>query len=138
KTGLSAEFPFGRLTSLLQMKTAEPHPRFGHGLLILQSLPQVPHGESAEAAELALKLNESEQDSTFFGHFLGSWCPGTHALTFATFCPNFLYAPSLAVNLAMNAVRRAWWAATQAFDAGWDFDQAWEFRKTTLGLTGET
>src|SRR5262249_31400743 len=92
--GLSGEFPFGQLSSLLQMKTNEPHPRLGQGLLRLLEIPAGPSGLSnVEAARKALELNEWEQRAGPFAHFLGSWCPGDRALCFVSFFPNGLFAP---------------------------------------------
>jgi hypothetical protein len=125
--GLSAEFPFGDFTSLLQMKTSEVNPGLGHGLLTLLSLPGTETGkENVKAARLALELNELELSSLTRFHFLGSWCPGKQALTFASFLPN---AMRLAAGLPSNLIgfpmmMRAAWAAAEVYRVGFDYHQA--------------
>jgi hypothetical protein len=124
---LRAEFPFGDFTSLLQMETRAENPWLGNGLLALLSVPGTECGkENVEAARLALELNEEEVSSLTRAHFLGSWCPGNQALTFASFLPNAMRLagglPKVLVGTAMTS--RAAWVATEVFRVGFDYHQA--------------
>jgi hypothetical protein len=124
ENGLSAEFPFGDFTSLLQMKTRETNPWLGNGLLALLSVPRTESGkENVKAARLALDLNELEVSSLTRAHFLGSWCPGNQGLTFVSFLPNAMRLagglPKVLVGTAMMS--RAAWVATEVFRVGFDY-----------------
>jgi hypothetical protein len=124
--GVTAEFPFGGLTSLLRLKTEEANPRLGNGLLVLL---EVPAGESGagnlEAARLALTLNERELASLTRCHFLGSWCPGDRVLAFVSFWPNAMHQPGLAWGLIPRAVvDRSFWVAKEVFGMDTDFEAA--------------
>ncbi|HYT87891.1 MAG TPA: hypothetical protein VEL76_04160, partial [Gemmataceae bacterium] len=124
--GVSAEFPFDNFTSLLKLKTEEPNPWLGHGLLTLLSVPAGESGETnVAAARLALELNELELRTLTHSQFLGSWCPGNQALTFVSFLPNAMYLPGLSrvlVGPAMMA--RAAWVAIEVFRVGFDYHRA--------------
>jgi len=129
KDGLCAEFPFGQLSSLLQMKTMEGHPRYGHGLMMQLEIPIPSSGDTdLGAAKMALKLNEMERDDPrAFPHFLGSWCPGERAVCFVSFFPNWLFKVGINQALAQVAMGRTKWAADSLLEAGWDFKKAREF-----------
>ncbi len=113
KSGLCAEFPFPGQSTLLQVSTSEVNPRAGRGLLIRTTLPI--EGQKAEFFRVAMELNETELKSMTRCHFTGSWCAGEHGLTFVSFAPNILSAPSALTNLIWNEVVRAKWVTEEIF-----------------------
>jgi hypothetical protein len=122
ESGLTVEFPFGGFTSLCRIQTNQPHPWFGAGLLVRLT---VPAGGSSEGEpgqmEQALALNGRELDERTRTHFLGSWCPDTHGLTFRTFFPNIWsrFCPGFAPMATLGSRLRAFWAAG-VFGVAWD------------------
>jgi hypothetical protein len=134
--GLSARFPFTQgagdpfapeSSSLLQVRTGEPHPELGHGVFLRLFLP---HGVCAAAgtslASAALRLNGLERDDrTLATACLGGWCveqsepevanfavgPSPPRLAYVLFLPNCLHVPGALVNLAVDMGMRALWAA---------------------------
>lgn len=115
--GLTAEYPFGTRTSLLQMNTEEPHPWLGAGLATRLTLPR---GGVLDDGREALCLNERELSSLTRAPFLGSWCAGPLGLTHTAFLPNALHKAGALTNLAMYAVQRARWTATEVYQEVWD------------------
>lgn len=120
-TGLTAEFPFGKDTSLLTVRTDQRHPRMGSGALLLLRLPW--RGSKNESARLALELNRRELTEITAHHFLGSWCldPGG-GVAFASFLPNLLHSPNVLTNLVFCMARRARWVAERVFGHNWEGD----------------
>ncbi len=111
-SGLTAEFPFGSDTTLLQIVGDAEHPRVGSGVSIHLQLPL--QYEEAKAARLAMELNlaESRSGRTAFP-FLGSWTAFElgegYSPAFVSFLPSIFYAPGMAFNVTMNQVGRAKW-----------------------------
>jgi hypothetical protein len=122
ESGLTVEFPFGNFTSLCRIQTDQPHPWFGAGLLVRLTVPAGGSGEGeAGQMEQALALNERELGERTQTHFLGSWCPDTHGLTFVTFYPNTWsrFCPGFAPMATLGSRLRASWAAG-VFGVAWD------------------
>lgn len=127
--GVDARFPFRsgvdepfapKSSSLLQIRTASPHPELGSGVFLRLFLPVF------EAdAPLPLRLNGLERaDGRFACASLGSWClessepehlelPVRSAprLCHVQFVPNALHVPGSLANLAVDMGHRALWAA---------------------------
>lgn len=119
--GLTAEFPFKGLTSLLRVTTDEDHPRLGHGVSFRLTLPTT-FSCHEEAQRFALELNRKELVSLNRALFLGSWCDGssgTPALTYVSFFPNAAHRPGLLPNLVMSMMLRAKWVAEEVFGDNW-------------------
>lgn len=128
--GVDARFPFRkdvaepfapRSSSLLQIRTAAPHPELGSGVFLRLFLPVF----DADASR-ALRLDELERsDARFACASLGAWCldssepervelPVLSApprLCHVTFLPNALYASGALRNLAVDEGQRALFAA---------------------------
>jgi hypothetical protein len=131
ENGFCAEFPFGAFTSLLQVRTDLSHPFLGNGLYMTLQPHEGPSGwENPEAARMALELNEREQRERLSAHFLGSWCPTP--LCFLSFFPNNSCAKGGTTNLALSAMRRAYWTAVDVFQAGWDFERAVKLKREMM------
>lgn len=106
--GVTIEFPYGRRTSLCQMKADEPHPRLGNGLLLVQSFP-VEHLELSDDAfrTLALQENRRELSEDPKGYGFGSFCYRDGCLHFNSFFPNLIYMPGLLPNFYFQCAARA-------------------------------
>jgi hypothetical protein len=132
--GLSAEFPFGGNTSLLQMSARESHPYLGNGLFILLEVPQGPSGATnPEAARFALELNERELQSVSLAHFLGSWYPGQRALAFVSFFPNSMHMPGLVrIILEKAFITKSYWVAEEVLRTDTDYERAAQEKARTL------
>jgi hypothetical protein len=120
ESGLTVEFPFGDFTSLCRLTTEDRHPWLGAGLLARLSLP-LGTDDEAVRVEQALTLNGRELADLTRTHFLGSWCPDTHGLTYVTFFPNSWNraCPGYAPLAAISSLIRARWAAG-VFEVAWD------------------
>lgn len=121
ETGLTAEYPFGEQTSLLTLKTGEPHPVLGNGLSIQLTLPLMPgEEESLDGVQTALAMNAREVTEHTDSHFTGSWCADPRGLAYRSFFPNLLGGgPGWVTNVVLAMTRRAKWAADvfgRAFD----------------------
>ena len=119
RTRLTAEFPVGSQTSLLQMLTQEPNPRLGNGLLSLLTLPLIAGAGKAGDPELvrsALELNAREVAQLNYCHFLGSWCVDPKGfLTFCHCAPNTLLGirSGWVHDVGTRAFARTRWAGEQ-------------------------
>ena len=92
--GLTVEFPHGAESSLCQMRADAPHPRYGNGLLLLQSFP-VAKQTPEEGSRLALSLNAKELTQRPSGYGLGSYTFRNDIIYFSGFIPNACYPQSL-------------------------------------------
>ena len=105
KNGITAEFPFGTESSLLQSNTNQTHPMVGKGMWVLSSfgLEEIPGGSPINP--LAMNAWEIENaDQPFFG----SWCaPKDGLLNFVTFVPNAISQPAAAKTLILFGIGRA-------------------------------
>jgi hypothetical protein len=105
--GFSVEFPFGRdSSSFLSAIPNKGHPRYGQGLLLLQSFV-APLMDEAEGARLALLFNEAELTCAPLGYGLGSYHYLDGVLHFASFLPNLLLSPEILPHLYYAAAHRA-------------------------------
>jgi hypothetical protein len=133
--GLNARFPFRpgsedplapAASSLLQVRTREPHPELGRGVflrLFLSGGDALLGGRTA--ASVALDLNGEEfSDHRFTGQSLGSWtsessepeselpvAPGPPRLCHVTFLPNYVRVPGALRDAVSDAAKRAAWVA---------------------------
>jgi hypothetical protein len=115
---LTIETPFGARTAMLKLKTDEPHPRLGNGLLATLTLPGLSETES-EMTERSIEMNYLEVTCWLkFGvPLIGNWsaeewCPPEgprFATAFCLFVPNLMYQAGLAENLVLYAMARAKW-----------------------------
>jgi hypothetical protein len=104
--GFTVELPFGDRSSLCRAMADQPHPRYGNGLLLVQSFP-VPGQSDSEGAELALALNATELCEWPFGYGFGSYATSDGMLHFSCFLPNALYRRGLLPNLYYSCAHRA-------------------------------
>ena len=118
--GLTAEFPFGSESSLVQIQTDQAHPIFGNGLLV-RSAFQAGDGLDPKLDFLALNSVEIERAES---NFLGSWIRDDDMLHFATFVPNVLARRNLATNFFLFSVNRARFLSTLLLDDDWS--ETWD------------
>ncbi|TVQ40870.1 MAG: hypothetical protein EA370_03050 [Wenzhouxiangella sp.] len=104
--GLTVEFPYGGMSSLCQINADQPHPRYGSGLLVVQSFPLLSAG-SEDPNALALALNKSELTERPHGYGFGSFVHARGMIVFNAFFPNALYRPGLLPNLYFSCAERA-------------------------------
>lgn len=112
KTGLTLETPFGSDSVLIRLRTEEPHPQLGNGLLATLQLPY--SGDGLMMAQQAAELNFLETISWTGFPQLGSWHTaqnrGTEeGVAFTLFVPSALYKPYIATNIAFWLLARARW-----------------------------
>lgn len=108
RQGLTAEFPFGNFSSLLQIDGALQHPVYGRGLLQLQYFPvSGKKGEDEKWIKKALELNEPCISPVPAGYGFGSYLYRDGMITHVSFIPNALYVPGLLNNLLLSAMGRA-------------------------------
>lgn len=107
--GVTVEFPWeqgavssmvGDCTSMLQIRSDQPHPAAGNGLFYRLSLPT--NFSDEEAQDCAARLNRAELEGIDTPPFFGAWCtmPKSGTVSFAGFWPNLLYQPGTAANIA--------------------------------------
>lgn len=104
--GLTFSLPFGKAVSSCQMKADEPHPRYGNGLLLLQSFP-LTNSSAVAGYKLALDLNAVELTGEPFGYGFGSYAIRDNNLHFSMFIPNSGFRPGMLPNLYASCVQRA-------------------------------
>jgi hypothetical protein len=121
-TGITAEFPFGAESSLMQASREETHPLIGNGLLV-RSAFDLDHVRDACCHDpLALNAWEIEHANQ---PFFGSWCPSKNGrVAFVTFVPNALQHPAAATNSIMLSVGRARTMSTKWL--GDDWSKTWD------------
>lgn len=105
-------------TALVQIRSGEPHPDLGYGLLMLLWLPV--NFDSRSAAQVASDLNEREADSWTDTHLLGAWSTSEAHVVYTSFLPNLVIMSADAAarsarvtNALVSMVIRARWAAQQ-------------------------
>ena len=104
--GFTVEFPWSDQSSLCRAMADQRHPRYGNGLLLLQSFPVTAKSDS-EGAKLALSLNRVELTERPMGYGFGSYVYRDDTLHFTAFLPNALYQPGLLPNIYFSSAQRA-------------------------------
>ncbi len=129
--GFTVEFPYGDQSSLCQTMADQPHPRYGNGLLLLQSFP-VPVESDLEGARLALSFNSNELTEKPFGYGFGSYAYRENTLYFTSFFPNALYRPGMLANIYFSCAQRAREMSLRLAGADWTQD-SFSPRRSALG-----
>jgi hypothetical protein len=83
-----------------------PHPRYGNGLLLLQSF-RAGNLSEEEAIRLALSLNASELTKNPTGYGFGSFCHNDGCIHFTSFLPNAAHRPGLLPSFYYAGASRA-------------------------------
>jgi hypothetical protein len=117
--GFTVEFPYGEQSSLCRAMADQRHPRYGNGLLMVQSFPVQLESE-LKGAELALQMNAEELTKSPTGYGFGSYCYRGGMLHFNSFYPNALYRPGLLPNFYFAAAQRARAMAQRFTGKDWD------------------
>jgi hypothetical protein len=119
--GLTAEFPFGRDTSLLRVFPEDEHAVMGTGLRIELTVP-VPNVDTVGA----LDLNARELRHLVRAPFLGGWHAGDCGYVWTGFYPNALQQDGFLTNLVLGTVARSKWVAEEVYGHDWSksFEQA--------------
>ena len=110
--GVAFEVSFADQTSLIMLKTGEPHRRLGSGLTVRLHLPIEADPEDAD--RIAAALNTQEASGAANATHFGAWCwddwPTTgQSIAYQLFIPNLLYQPGVAQDIAYSFVVRARW-----------------------------
>ena len=119
KQGLTIETPFGDHTAILLLKTDQPHPRLGNGLLAILKIPLLSELEGANDFSIKLNYAEALLWYEYAPPLIGNWCANEGRVqgeerpsfgpAFSSFIPNLLYQPGLAENVVLFALNRARW-----------------------------
>lgn len=112
--GIAVEFPFGGETSLVAVRTDDPHRRVGNGLSVRSFLVM---GEEQDLLLQANALNQSEAAGDSVTQHFGAWCvgegpvgsPGKRFLQYQSFLPNGLHRVGYAQDALMGASSRVRW-----------------------------
>lgn len=119
--GLTVTFGHGETTSTCRMRSDQPHPVYGAGLLVLQSFPVDVAAES-DGVRLALSLNAADLTAELTGYGLGSYAYSDGMMHFTTFIPNALHKNGLLNNLMSSCSARVQGATARLLDGYWDAD----------------
>lgn len=130
-SGFAVEFPYGDQSSLCQAMADQPHPRYGNGLLLLQSFPFTAESD-VEGARLALSMNGIELIEKPFGYGFGSYAYLENTLHFTSFFPNALYRPGLLPNIYFSCAQRACEMSRRLAGADWT-QASFSPRRSALG-----
>jgi hypothetical protein len=106
-SSLTVEVPYGDFSSLCQMSGDAPHPRYGNGLLLVQSFP-IRKASEQEGIRLAFSLNAISLRTRPYGYGFGSYCYRDGTVHFTSFFPNLVHKPGLLRNIYFSCVARAW------------------------------
>ena len=105
--GFTTEFRCGRSVSVCYVRADQPHPRYGPGLFLLQTLPLSPADE-AGGVELALFFNGRDLVRGPLGDLgVGSYAYREGGLYFTSFFPNALHRPGLLADVYTSCAQRA-------------------------------
>jgi hypothetical protein len=115
----TAEFPFGEGSSLFRGTGRDPHPRYGNGLLLIQSFGAGDFSEK-EGVRLALSLNAVELTKNPAGYGFGSYSYHKGCIHFTSFLPNAVYRQGLLPNFYYAAASRAYQMSKVPKDADWE------------------
>jgi hypothetical protein len=114
--GFTAELPCVNGTSLFRGTCREPHPRYGNGLLLIQSF-RTHNLSEEEAIWLAFSLNASELTKSPTGYGFGSYCHNDGCIHFTSFLPNAAHRPGLLPSFYYAGAGRALAMANQLKNA---------------------
>ena len=124
RNGICAEFPFGKITSMLRVEAAARHPLFLNCCSI-KLLFQIKVGED-QAAQTVFALNHKEAtDPEYRAHLFGSWCLDAElgaTIGFSMFLPYCVCLKHQVLNLTMSSVARATWAGKIFTGRDWQDD----------------
>jgi hypothetical protein len=126
--GFTAEFPFGKAlsdhprhgrdSSLFRGSGSDRHPRYGNGLLLIQSFRATDLSEQ-EGVRLAFSLNADELTKSPAGYGFGSYCYDDGCIHFTSFLPNAAYRPRLLPNFYHAGGSRARYMSNILTDVDW-------------------
>jgi hypothetical protein len=120
--GFTVEFPYGKDTSsLCQVSGKEKHPRYGHGLLLIQSFMLDINSEE-EGIRLALLLNNIELTQKPLGYGFGSYTFKDNIFSFTSFYPNLAYRKNFLPNIYFSCAKRAEQISILLEDCKWTKD----------------
>jgi hypothetical protein len=116
--GLTLETPFGRDSALIKLETRQPHPHWGHGLLVTMQLPMFYPLDVT--IDQAAELNFLEFLLWTGFPLMGCWHNarsrgGQEGVAFTQFLPNAVYKPGLATQSAFWFLERARWVRQTKF-----------------------
>jgi hypothetical protein len=126
----TAEFPFGyefidhpiygrrRESSLFRGSGCDPHPRYGNGLLLIQSFRASDLSEE-EGVRLAFSLNTGELTKNPAGYGFGSYCYDEGCIHFTSFLPNAVHRQGLLPSVYWAGASRAWYMSKVLTDVAW-------------------
>jgi hypothetical protein len=115
----TAEFPFGEESSLFRGTGRDPHPRYGNGLLLIQSFAASDLSQE-EGVRLVLSLNAGKLTKNPAGYGFGSYCYDEGCIHFASFLPNAAYRQGLLPNFYYAAASRAYQMSKVLKNADWE------------------
>ncbi|MDB2496380.1 hypothetical protein N9X25_04455 [Verrucomicrobiales bacterium] len=123
-SGFTAEFPWGEVSSLLQVTAGDSHPSYGSGLLLRQRFPFSAEGE-AELVRVALDLNEADVSrGAADAYGFGSYCVDGGDLVFVAFYPNAAHRVGVLPNLYFTSAARARFVSSIFLEDDWS--NAWD------------
>lgn len=131
------EVPFGEEnTTLIAIRTDEPHPWLGAGLTIRTTLP--PQGSAEELARVADRLQQLQVQTVEGGGGFGAWSVRDRFdephVTWVRFVPNYVHRADRVLDVAMGEINRALWV-DQLFHPGMPVRNAWEIMVKRLERT---
>lgn len=110
--GATLETVFANDTAIVELRSAEPHPMMGAGLLVGLQLPFF--GSFDEIAAFCERVGHAQATTYTGAPLLGTWLPKEvqpelYCPANACFIPNLLYKRGLATNLALWQLTHARW-----------------------------
>ena len=133
-SGLVAEFSLregeisaitgSNATSLLKLRSDQPHPELGGGLFCLLEMPHR-ITDKAKLLRLSQQLNLMEMAANDLPPHFGAWCEGSlgNNLAYVSFLPNPLHdAYGIALNYAIWSLNRSRWANAMLISLGVSID----------------
>ena len=102
----TAEFIYGKDSSICRGMGDQSHPVYGSGLSLIQSFP-IGNYSAAEGAQVALTFNQMELTLRPFGYGFGSYSFDNGMIHFISFIPNMAHQNGLIPNLFFASAGRA-------------------------------
>lgn len=122
--GFTAEFPWGDVSSLLQVTAGDRHPFYGSGLLLRQRFPFATEDE-VDLVRVALDLNEADVSrGAADAYGFGSCCVDGGDLVFVAFYPNAAHRVGILPNLYFTSAARARFISNIFLEDDWS--DAWD------------